>query len=397
MSLSVQSADRLKSVRPSVTHALSAKAQALRKQGKSVVHLGVGDPDFDMPFHIKAASIDAIHEGYNKYMPGSGHKDLKEAVCLRYKRDCDLLVTPEEVLITAGAKQALSAACFALLNPGDEVIVPSPYWVSYLDVVQLAGGKPVVVKTTPEHRYLLTPEQLEAAITPKTKLLILNTPNNPSGMAYTEENLKALAAVIKKHPHLIVLDDAVYDVIMWNPDKYVNFRMTCPDIQDQVVLINSLSKTYAMTGWRVGYSVQHPDLTKLMGIVASQTTTCVNGIAQMAGVEALSGKQDAVKKMVAQYHERYTYLFEHVSTMPGFVLQPTDGTFFLLPDASGAIKFLGLKDDVALCAYLIEKVHVVLLPGSACGMPGHVRISFASSMETLKLFAQRMDSIFRQA
>jgi aspartate aminotransferase len=392
--MSIKSADRLGAVRPSVTHALSAKAQALRKQGKSVVHLGVGDPDFDMPFHIKAAAIDAIHEGYNKYMPSAGHADLKAAVCHRYQRDYGLLVKPEEVLIAAGGKQCLSAACFALLNPGDEVLIPTPYWVSYPDIVRLAGGIPVLIETKPEDRYLLKPDQLKKAITSKTKLLIFNTPNNPSGMAYGESDLVALSQVIEANPQLTVIDDGVYDMIMWAPEQYVNFRLSCPNIQNQVVLVNSLSKTYAMTGWRVGYSVQHPDLTKLMSVVESQTTTCVNGIAQMAAIEALSSKQDAVLKMVAQYKERYEYLFEHLTTMPGFSVQPTDGTFFLLPDVSEAIKRLGVKDDVAFCDYLLEKVHVVLLPGSACGMPGHARISFASSMDTLKEFIHRMEHLF---
>lgn len=375
---------RVQKIKPSATLAMAALAGRLKASGKSIVSLAMGEPDFDTPNPVKQAGIDAIEAGFTKYTPADGTVELKQAVINKMKRDNQLDYTLPQVMISAGAKDCLFNLAQALLNPGDEVIIPAPYWVSYPDIVLLAEGVPVIIPSSFETDYKITPEQLEKTITPKTRLFIINSPSNPTGKAYTPEELKAFAEVLLKYPHVLVATDDIYEAILWSQPMFKNILNVCPELYDRTIILNSVSKTYAMTGWRIGYAAGPARLIEAMTSIQSQSISNPTSIAQKAAVAALQGDQTPVRDMVIAYKERHAYLYEAFSQIAGVRACPADGTFYLFLDISQAIKAKGLSNDVEFVEKLLAETGLALVPGSAFGTEGSVRISFAASMETLK-------------
>jgi aspartate aminotransferase len=386
-----QFASRIQSVKPSPTLAVSAKAQALRQAGHDIISLGAGEPDFDTPEHIKQAAIKAIDAGFTKYTAVDGISELKDAIISKFKRDNGLDYTANQILVSVGGKQSIFNLCQAYLNPSDEVIIPAPYWVSYPDIALLAGATPIILETTSDTRYKITAEQLEAAITPKTRLLFLNSPSNPSGVAYTHEELKKLGEVLLKHPNILIATDDMYEHILWS-GPFVNILDACPELYPRTVVLNGVSKAYAMTGWRIGFAGGPADLIKAMKLIQSQSTSSPCSISQKAAVAALNGDQSVVQTMVNAFHERHDYLIRRLDAMPGIQTIPADGTFYLFPNIQKNIEQLGLTDDIQFAAALLEKTGVALVPGTAFGTPGCIRLSFATDMETLEDAMNRLEN-----
>lgn len=382
--------DRVQTIKPSATLAMAALAGRLKASGKSIVSLATGEPDFDTPNFIKQAGIAAIEAGFTKYTPADGIVELKQAVIDKMKRDNQLDYTLPQVMISAGAKDCLFNLAQALLNKGDEVIIPAPYWVSYPDIVLLAEGVPVIIPSTFDDQYKITPVQLEKAITPKTRLFIINSPSNPSGKAYTPEELKAFADVLLKYPHVLIITDDIYEAILWSQPVFKNIVNVCPALYDRTIVLNSLSKTYAMTGWRIGYAAGPANLIEAMTSIQSQSISNPTSMAQKAGVAALLGDQQPVRDMVVAYQTRHEYLYTELQKLPGVRVCPADGTFYLFLDISEAIKAKGLANDVVFVERLLADVGLALVPGSAFGTEGCVRLSFAASIPTLTDALERL-------
>lgn len=384
---------RIQKVKPSATLAVAQKASELKAQGKDIIGLGTGEPDFDTPQHIKDAAIKAIQDGFTKYTPVDGIPDVKQAVIDKFKRDNQLDFAMDEILISTGGKQCIYNLCQALLDDGDEVIIPAPYWVSYPDMVLLAGGVPKIVTAPPAQRYKIAPEQLEAAITPQTKLFFINSPSNPTGVAYSQAELKAIAEVLKKNPHVYVATDDMYEHILWTDEAFANILTVCPELRERTIVLNGVSKAYAMTGWRIGFCAGPADLINAMKKVQGQSTSNPCAIAQKAAGAALNGPLDCVKEMLTAFKERHDFVYKRLTDIDGIHVQPSDGTFYIFPDCSAAIQKLGLEDDVAFSQALIEKVGVALVPGSAFGSPGCIRISYATSLEILDDALNRIQQV----
>lgn len=392
--MSIVLSDRVNRVAPSPTMAVSAKANELRAAGHDIINLGVGEPDFDTPAHIKAAAMKALEAGDTKYSPVDGTKAVKQAIVDKFQRENQLSYALDEVMLSVGAKQVCYNACQALLNPGDEAIVPAPYWVSYPAMVQLAGAEPVVVHTTIAEHFKMTAEQLKKAITPKTKLLFLNSPSNPSGMVYTKAELKALADVLLANPQVLILTDDMYEHIYCHNQPFANIVNVEPKLRDRTLVVNGVSKAYAMTGWRVGYVGAHPDIIKAMKKVQSQSTSGACSLAQAATVEALNGDQTCIKDMLAAFKQRHALVFKGLSEIDGVTVLPSEGTFYSFPDFSQVIARLeGIENDLAFATYLLEKAGVALVPGSAFGAPGCMRLSFAASDEQLTDAMSRLQKV----
>ncbi|WP_062270721.1 pyridoxal phosphate-dependent aminotransferase [Endozoicomonas arenosclerae] len=378
-------------VKPSPTLAVTARAAELRAAGHDIIGLGAGEPDFDTPDHIKAAAIKAINEGKTKYTAVDGTVELKQAIIDKFSRDNGHEYAPDQILVSSGGKQSFFNLCLALIDKGDEVVIPAPYWVSYPDMVAIAEGVPVIVKGTLENRFKLTPEQLEAAITPKTKLVVLNSPSNPSGTAYTRKELEGLAEVLLKHPHVMVATDDMYEHILWSDEPFCNILMACPELYDRTIVLNGVSKAYSMTGWRIGYAGGPAWLIKNMKKIQSQSTSNPCSIAQAAATEALAGPQDCVKTMLVSFKKRHDYVVGRLNKLPGVHAIKSDGTFYAFPDFSAAMKTLGFEKDTQLAEMLLEK-GVALVPGSAFGMEGCMRLSYATSDEALEKALDRMEA-----
>jgi len=381
---------RMAAVKPSPTGAVLALAAELRAAGRDLISLGAGEPDFDTPQHIKDAAIAAINAGQTKYTPIDGTAELKAAITAKFARDNQLEYNASQVVVTSGAKQALFNLCLALLGPGDEAIVPAPYWVSYPDMVRLAGGEAVFVETGIERDFKMTPEQLESAITKRTRLLILNSPSNPTGASYSEAELQALGAVLEKHTGVVILSDDIYEHIHWGSDPFVSFATACPSLQDRTVTTNGVSKAYAMTGWRIGYAAGPVELITAMKTIQSQSTSNACSVSQAAALEALSGDQSCVAEMTAAYRERHDYVVAALNEIDGFECRPGEGTFYAFPRVRGALDALGMQEDVELVEYLLNKADVACVPGSAFGAPSYMRLSFACSMESLEEAIRRI-------
>ena len=376
--------DRVQRIKPSPTLAITSKAAELRAQGKDIIGLGAGEPDFDTPDHIKQAAIEAINAGKTKYTPVDGTPGLKKAVIDKFKRENGLDYEAGQILVSSGGKQSFFNMALALLNDGDEAIIPAPYWVSYPDMVKVAGGVPVILETDLDSRFKITPQQLEQAITPKTRLFVINSPSNPSGMAYSKEELAALGEVLKKHPDIVVATDDMYEHILWTGQPFVNIVNACPELYDRTVVMNGVSKAYSMTGWRIGYAGGPQKLIAAMKKVQSQSTSNPASISQAAAEAALSGDQQCVKDMVKAFKERHDYVVDALNKLPGVTCAPGDGTFYAFPDFSGAIADMdGVESCTDLAAQLLETAEVALVPGSAFGAPGCLRLSFAVGMDTL--------------
>ena len=376
---------RVQRVKPSPTLAVTARAAELRAAGKDIIGLGAGEPDFDTPEHIKQAAILAIQQGATRYTAVDGTAELKSAIINKFQRDNGLSYQPDQILVSCGGKQSFYNLAQALLNPGDEVIIPAPYWVSYPDMVRLADGEPVIIKSGLEQRFKITPQQLDAAITPKTRLFVLNSPSNPTGVAYNREELKQLAEVLLRHPHVLIATDDMYEHILWTDEPFVNIVNACEELYPRTMVLNGVSKAYAMTGWRIGYAGGPQPLVQAMKKVQSQSTSNPAAVSQAAAQEALDGDQSCIETMLKAFRERHDYVLRTLNTFPGVRCTAADGTFYSFPDFSQVIDRLdGVHDDVELAEFFLQKAGVALVPGSAFGAPGYVRISFATSMAILE-------------
>lgn len=387
--MSISLSNRVKAVKPSPTLAITARAAAMRAAGKDIIGLGVGEPDFDTPDHIKAAAVKAIDNGFTKYTAVDGIPSLKKAIIEKFKRDNGLSYEPKQILVSSGGKQSFYNLAQAFLNPGDEVIIPAPYWVSYPDMVLLADGVPVIVEAGQSQNFKITPAQLKAAITDKTRLLVINSPSNPTGVAYSLEELAALAEVLQDHPNILVATDDMYEHILWNKGQFVNILNARPDFYDRTIVLNGVSKAYSMTGWRIGYCAGPANLIDAMCIVQSQSTSNPTSISQVAAEVALNGDQSCIDVMMAAFKERHDYVVAALNTIEGIECLPTDGTFYVFPNVEKLMAKLGHADDLQFAEFLIEN-GVALVPGSAFGCPGHIRISIATSMSNLENAIKRI-------
>ncbi len=386
--------DRVQAVRPSATMAITARVYELRTAGQNIIGLGAGEPDFDTPEHIKAAAIAALQAGQTKYTPVDGTPALKQAIVQKFAQDNQLHYAPDQVLVSCGGKQSFYNLAQALLNAGDEVVIPAPYWVSYPDMVLLAEGKPVIVPTTAAQQFKMQAEQLAAAITPRTRLVVLNSPSNPTGMAYTSAELAELGEVLRRHPDVLIASDDMYEHVLWRPDSFCNIVQVCPDLYERTLVLNGVSKAYSMTGWRIGYAAGPASIIKAMKKIQSQSTSNPASVSQAAAVAALSGPQDCVADMVTAFKYRHDMVVARLNQMSGIQCAATDGTFYVFPAMQGLIDRLpNVQDDVQLAEYLIEQAGIALVPGSAFGMPGHVRISIATSEHNLQ---QALDQLAAQ-
>ena len=387
---------RVQRVKPSPTLAVTARAAELRAAGRDIVSLGAGEPDFDTPEHIKQAAIRAIQAGATRYTAVDGTTELKSAIINKFQRDNGLTYQPNQILVSCGGKQSFYNLVQALLNPGDEVIIPAPYWVSYPDMVRLADGEPVIVKAGLDQRFKISPEQLEAAITPKTRLFVLNSPSNPTGVAYKRTELQALAEVLMRHPHVVVATDDMYEHIAWADEPFSNILNVCEALYPRTLVLNGVSKAYAMTGWRIGYAGGPASVIQAMKKIQSQSTSNPASPSQAAATAALDGDQSCIAPMLAAFKQRHDYLVRALNELPGVRCAEADGTFYAFPDFSGAIAGLdGVDDDVSLAEYLLNEAGVALVPGSAFGAPGYARLSFATSMEVLKDAISRLEKVLK--
>lgn len=383
---------RVQAIKPSPTLAVTARAARLKAAGRDIVSLGAGEPDFDTPDYIKEAAIQAIRDGFTKYTAVDGTPGLKQAIIDKFARDNGFHFVPEQILVSVGGKQSIFNLCQALLNPGDEVIVPAPYWVSYTDIAILAEARPVILETGMDSGFKITPEQLAAAITPQTRLLFINSPSNPTGAAYTAAELAALGEVLRRHPRVLIATDDMYEKILFTEAPFVNIANACPDLLPRTVVLNGVSKAYAMTGWRIGYCAGPRELIQAMTNVQSQSTSNPCSIAQKAAEAALSGDQSVLAPMLQAFRERHDYVVARLQNMPGVACRPSQGTFYAFPSFHEAMARLQLGDDITLAERLLEEAQVALVPGSAFGADGYLRISYATSMDNLRKALDRIEA-----
>ena len=380
-------------VRPSPTSAALALAAELKAAGRDVVSLGAGEPDFDTPAHVKQAAIDAIHAGMTKYTPIDGTAELKAAIQRKFVRDNNLHYEPGQILVSSGAKQTLFNVCQAVLSPGDEAIVPAPYWVSYPDMVRLADAEPVIIETDIEAEFKISANALKAALTDRTRLLFLNSPSNPTGSCYSKAELEKLGSVLAKFPQVVIAADDIYEKIYWADEPFCSFASACPELADRTVTINGVSKSHAMTGWRIGYAGGPAAVIGAMKTIQSQCTSNPCSISQAAAIAAMDGDQTCVEEMVAAYRERSRFISMALNELPGFQCREGQGAFYAFPRVESAIKSLKLEDDGEFVRYLLQKADVAMVQGSAFGAPGYVRISFACSMSDLETAVERIRNV----
>lgn len=385
---------RIQSFQPSATVSISNLAAQMTADGKDVINLAVGEPDFDTPAHIIEAATLAMQTGQTRYTQVGGTQSLRQAICAKYTRENQLSYKPAQVLVSNGAKQSIYNLTVALLEAGDEVIIPAPFWVSYSAMVTMAGATPVVVHCPAQQHFKLTPEQLAAAITPATKLIMFNSPSNPSGQAYTGPEWLALGRVIRRHPRLVVLSDDIYEHIYWAKAPLSGLLNECPDLADRCVLVNGVSKAYAMTGWRIGYAVGPTNIINAMTKVQVESSSCASSISQAAAEAALSGPQSLLQPMLTAYQQRHNYVVAQLSSIPGLSVLPSQGTFYTFPNCQQAIERLGYEDDVALVKAILSHTGVALVPGSAFGMAGHFRLSYATDVALLTTACERLTKFF---
>ena len=377
--------NRVELIKPSATIVVSMRAMELKSQGKDIVSLGFGEPDFDTPKHIKEAAIRAIRSGQTKYTPVDGTPELKEAIIAKLRRDNELEYEASQILVSNGAKQSLYNLLVAVLNPDDEVIVPAPYWVSYPDMVKLVDAEAAIISSTSEHDYKITAKELHNTINDNTRLLILNSPSNPTGKVYSYREYEALGEVLLEHPKVFIACDDIYEHIYWGKDPYRTLLNACPELAERTVVINGVSKAYAMTGWRIGYAAGPEDVIRAMRKVQGQSTSCPSSVSQAAATAALNGPQDCVEKMRQEFHRRYDYFRAALNKIPGVDCPACDGAFYAFPSFQGFLdQKQNLRDDVELAAWLLDEAGVSTVPGSAFGAPGHLRLSFAAKLDYLE-------------
>ncbi|MDP2071856.1 MAG: pyridoxal phosphate-dependent aminotransferase [Methylotenera sp.] len=388
---------RVQSIKESPTLAITAKAGKYKAEGRDIIGLAAGEPDFDTPQHIKDAAKTAIDNGFTKYTPVAGIPGLKKAIVNKFKNENGFDYALNEVIVGVGGKQTIFNLCLAVLNKDDEVIIPAPYWVSYADIALVAEATPVIIECGIEQGFKLLPAQLEAAITPKTKIFMINSPSNPTGAVYSLSELKALGEVLLKHPHVLVATDDMYEHVNLTGDKFYNILNATPALKDRCIVLNGVSKAYSMTGWRIGYAAGPAYIIKAMEILQSQSTSNATSISQVAAQAALEGSQDCITPMVTAFKERHIYVVNRFNKMPGLSCLMAGGAFYAFPDARGAIANLynagkiKAATDMALAEYLLEEFDVAVVPGSAFGAEGYFRISFATSMTNLQNALNRIE------
>lgn len=389
--MTVSLSQRVQKVKPSPTLAVTARAAKLKAEGKDIIGLGAGEPDFDTPAHIAEAGIDAIRKGITRYTAVDGTVELKDAIVAKFQRENGLKYDRGQIIVSSGAKQTCFNVCAAVLDPGDECLIPAPYWVSYPDMALLADGVPVSLYAGPEQGYKITPAQLAAAITPRSKLLFLNSPSNPTGATYTKAELQALGEVLAAHPRIVIASDEMYEHIYWAPEPFTSFAAANPHLHDRTVTINGVSKAYAMTGWRIGYCGAPRELVAAMSTVQGQSTSNASSISQRAATVALNGDQSCVATMNRAFKERHDYVVAALNAMSGVSCRPGAGTFYAFANVEPAMRALDVVDDNAFAEYLLIEGGVAVVPGSGFGAPGHMRISFACSLQTLEEAMRRIE------
>lgn len=389
--LALTLSQRTQRIKPSPIAMLSAQAEAMIAAGKPIVNLTIGEPDFDTPAHIKEAAIKALHDGRTKYTAVDGTASLKQAIINKFARDNALTYTPEQIIVSCGAKHSIYNVFTAVLDAGDEVIIQAPYWVSYPDMVKLTDGNPVTIKTDAAQNFKMTPQQLQGAINEHTRILMLNSPSNPTGVAYTLDELKALAAVLLEHPRIIILSDDIYEHNLFHNKPFAHILNACPELYDRTMVVNSVSKTYAMTGWRIGYTAGPAKIIAAMKKAQSQSTSNPTTVSQYAAEAALNGDQQCVKDMTNAYQERHDFLVKELSSIPGFKVLPADGTFYSFPSIEELLHVKPeINTDIAFAEYLLNDANVAAVPGSAFGAPGCIRFSYATSIANLQEAVKRI-------
>jgi aspartate aminotransferase len=393
--LDISLSRRVQAIKLSPTLAVSGRAAELAALGRDVINLGAGELDFDTPAHIKEAAKTAIDLGFTKYTMVEGIPELRNAIVAKLKRDNNLTYGARQILVSCGAKQSIYNALQALLNPGDEAIVPAPYWVSYPDMIKLADGTPVIINTSMEIGFKLTADQLEAALTPKTRVVILNSPSNPTGMCYTRMELAALGEVLVGHPNVVIISDDIYEQIRWSDDPFSNIINACPALYDRSIVVNGVSKAYAMTGWRLGYSAAPEAFTNAMKKIQGQSTSNATSISQVAAAAALNGDQQCVRNFVKILKDRHDFVVARLNRQNGVRCLPAQGAFYAFPNVRTAIDRNGeVENDLELAELLIERYGIAVVPGTAFGAPGFLRLDIAASMETLTRAMDRFDEAF---
>lgn len=381
---------RVQAIKPSPTLAVTARAARLKAEGRDIIGLGAGEPDFDTPQHIKDAAISAITRGFTKYTAVGGTPGLKNAVIAKFQRENRLEYTPGQILVSSGGKQSFFNLVLATIDPGDEVIIPAPFWVSYPDIVLIAEGRPVIVEAGIEQGFKITAAQLEQAITPRTRMFVINSPSNPSGGVYTQDELAALGEVLLKHPQILIATDDMYEHVLLSGGKFVNIVNACPDLYPRTMVLNGVSKAYAMTGWRIGYCGGPAGIITAMENIQSQSTSNPASISQAAAEAALNGDQACIGPMVAAFRERNRFVTDALNAIPGVRCLLSDGAFYAFADVREAIERLHARgmtqdrSDIAFSEYLLEHGGVAVVPGSAFGSEGYIRLSFATAMANLE-------------
>ena len=389
--MEIRVAHRAASIKPSSTLAVTAKAAELSATGGDIIALSAGEPDFDTPEHIKEAAIKAIRDGKTKYTAAGGMPELKQAVADKFRRENDLEYEPQQILVSCGAKHSIYNLMQALLNKGDEVIIPSPYWVSYPDMVKLAGAEPVVIRSGIQNRFKITQAQLDRFITDKTRLLIINSPSNPTGVSYAAAELADIAALLLEYPEMIILTDDIYEHVLWGQDGFRNIVNVCPELNDRTVVVNGVSKAYSMTGWRIGFLGGPLSLVKEAQKIQSQSTSSPCSVSQYAALAALNGDQTYIRESTAIFKQRHDFVHAGLNGIEGVECTAADGTFYSFPDMQGVIDRLeSINNDIELSEYLLQQAEVALVPGSAFGAKGYMRLSFATSMENLEVAIERL-------
>lgn len=391
----IQLSDRVKAIKPSPTIAISSRARELQEAGEDVIGLGAGEPDFDTPVHVKEAAKKAIDDNFTRYTAVDGIPSLKEAICRKLDRENQLQYTNAQVVVSTGAKHSIYNLMQATLNPGDEVIIPAPYWVSYPDMALLSGAKPVSINSGIEEGFKITPTQLEKAITSKSRMLILNSPSNPTGICYTRKDLDSLGEVLLANPNILICSDDIYEHISWGPEPFCNILNVCPELYERTVVINGLSKAYCMTGWRMGYAaVGYEPLAAAMRKIQSQSTSNPTSISQIGAQVALDSGLDFMAPMLESFKQRHDMVVAGLNQIKGVRCVESQGAFYAFPDMREAIIGLNsVSNDLDLVEHILLQAKVAIVPGSAFGAPGYARLSYATSIENLTAALERMEKL----
>lgn len=390
--------NKAKQINSSITLEITAKAKELKEDGINVVSFGAGEPDFNTPDNIIKAAIKAMNEGKTKYTPASGILELRKAICKKFKDDNNLEYKPNQIVVSTGAKQSLANAFMAILNKGDEVIIPVPYWVSYPELVKLADGVPVLVKTKKENDYKYSIEELRKVVSSKTKAILINSPNNPTGSIYSKEDLLEIASFAKEND-LIIISDEIYEKLIYDNEKHISIASLSKDAYERTIVINGLSKSYAMTGWRVGYSACSEEIAKLMGNIQSHVTSNINSISQYSAIEALEGPQDSIKFMIVEFERRRNYMIDRIEKVNGLSFIKAKGAFYIMVDVSNfygkSIKGNIIENSLDFSKSILKEENLAVIPGIAFGLDNYIRLSYATSMEIIEEGLNRLESYLK--